>query len=67
MVALAATEPVRGEALRYLNRLTDWLFVIERGRLVLEGSPAQVFAQRQRLEALNLGIPPSLDQSLIRR
>jgi cob(I)alamin adenosyltransferase len=29
-VALASSEPVRGEALRYLNRLSDWLFVIAR-------------------------------------
>ena len=29
-VELAATDPVRGEALRYLNRLSDWLFVIAR-------------------------------------
>lgn len=30
VVELAASEPVRGEALRYLNRLSDWLFVIAR-------------------------------------
>jgi cob(I)alamin adenosyltransferase len=30
VVALAAAGPVRGEALRYLNRLSDWLFVIAR-------------------------------------
>lgn len=29
-VELASSEPVRGEALRYLNRLSDWLFVIAR-------------------------------------
>lgn len=29
-VELAAGEAVRGEALRYLNRLSDWLFVITR-------------------------------------
>ena len=30
MVALAATEPVNPEAVKYLNRLSDWLFVLGR-------------------------------------
>jgi cob(I)alamin adenosyltransferase len=30
LVVLAEHEPVRGEALRYLNRLSDWLFVVAR-------------------------------------
>jgi cob(I)alamin adenosyltransferase len=30
LVSLAAQSPVRGETLRYLNRLSDWLFVIAR-------------------------------------
>ena len=30
VVELASSSPVRGEALRYLNRLSDWLFVIAR-------------------------------------
>ena len=30
VVELGASSPVRGEALRYLNRLSDWLFVIAR-------------------------------------
>jgi cob(I)alamin adenosyltransferase len=30
VVDLGASEPIRGEALRYLNRLSDWLFVIAR-------------------------------------
>jgi cob(I)alamin adenosyltransferase len=30
VVALAATEAVNGEAIRYLNRLSDWLFVAGR-------------------------------------
>lgn len=64
--AAGTTILVASHDMEFLNRWADWLFVIERGRLVLEGSPADVFAQRQRLEALNLGIPPSLDQSLIR-
>jgi cob(I)alamin adenosyltransferase len=30
LVQLAAAEPVRGELLRYINRLSDWLFVAAR-------------------------------------
>jgi cob(I)alamin adenosyltransferase len=30
LVSLAATDPVRGEAVRYLNRLSDYLFVASR-------------------------------------
>ncbi|PRQ02816.1 Cob(I)yrinic acid a,c-diamide adenosyltransferase [Enhygromyxa salina] len=30
LVGLAHDEPIRGEARRYLNRLSDWLFVIAR-------------------------------------
>ncbi len=30
IVELGATSPIRGEALRYLNRLSDWLFVVAR-------------------------------------
>jgi cob(I)alamin adenosyltransferase len=30
VVDLAGREPIRGEALRYLNRLGDWLFVVTR-------------------------------------
>lgn len=30
LVTLAEQEPVRGETLRYLNRLSDWLFVVAR-------------------------------------
>ncbi|NQV11521.1 MAG: ABC transporter ATP-binding protein [Cyanobacteria bacterium] len=51
---------VASHDLDFLDDWADWLFVMERGALVLEGPPAQVFKQRQQLEALNLGIPPRL-------
>jgi cobalt/nickel transport system ATP-binding protein len=38
----------------------DWIFVMEAGRLVLEGSPNEVFSQANRLESLGLGQPPTL-------
>lgn len=38
-------------------RWADWIFVMDRGRLVLEGKPQDVFAQREILEELQLGVP----------
>ena len=35
----------------------DWVFVVDRGKLVLEGTPQTVFAQRVFLEKLHLGVP----------
>ncbi|MCT0203515.1 energy-coupling factor ABC transporter ATP-binding protein [Synechococcus sp. CS-602] len=51
---------VASHDLDFLDGWAEWLFVMDRGELVLEGPPAEVFAQRQHLEALNLGIPPRL-------
>ncbi len=39
-VALAATEPVNPEAVRYLNRLSDWMFVA--GRVANDGGKADL-------------------------
>jgi cobalt/nickel transport system ATP-binding protein len=38
-------------------RWADWIFVMDGGRLVLEGKPQDVFAQGELLEQLQLGIP----------
>ncbi|WP_337884773.1 ABC transporter ATP-binding protein [Fischerella thermalis] len=38
-------------------RWADWMFVMDRGRLVLEGEPKDVFSQRDTLEELQLGVP----------
>lgn len=35
----------------------DWIFVVDGGRLVLEGTPEAVFSQRDVLEELRLGVP----------
>jgi len=35
----------------------DWVFVVDRGQLVLEGIPQDVFAHRALLEKLHLGVP----------
>ncbi|TFI55222.1 ABC transporter ATP-binding protein [Mastigocladus laminosus UU774] len=38
-------------------RWADWIFVMDRGRLMLEGKPQDVFNQREILEELQLGVP----------
>jgi cobalt/nickel transport system ATP-binding protein len=38
-------------------RWADWIFVMDKGRLMLEGKPQDVFSQRQILEDLQLGVP----------
>ncbi|WP_315790991.1 ABC transporter ATP-binding protein [Fischerella sp. JS2] len=38
-------------------RWADWIFVMDRGQLVLEGKPKDVFTQRDILEELQLGVP----------
>ena len=47
--------------LDFVYRWADWIFVMDRGQLVLEGTPQDVFAQRQALEALELGTPLVLE------
>jgi cobalt/nickel transport system ATP-binding protein len=39
----------------------DWIFILDQGTLVLEGTPQDVFAQRATLERLHLGVPLVFD------
>ena len=39
----------------------DWIFILDRGQLVMEGTPQSVFAQRETLESLQLGVPLVFD------
>lgn len=39
----------------------DWLFVMDNGQLQMEGTPENVFNQRQLMERLGLGIPLMLN------
>ncbi len=43
--------------LEWVYRWADWVFVLERGKLVLEGTPQDVFTQRDVMETLRLGVP----------
>jgi cobalt/nickel transport system ATP-binding protein len=38
-------------------RWADWVFVMDQGQLMLEGTPEDVFSQRTLLEELELGVP----------
>lgn len=38
-------------------RWADWVFVMDKGQLILEGTPDNVFSQRVVLEELELGVP----------
>lgn len=41
-----------------IARLSDKIIVVDSGHLVATGTPAQVFGQRARLEAVGLALPP---------
>ncbi len=47
--------------LDFVYRWADWLMVMDQGQLVLEGTPQAVFAQRQLLAELELGLPTILE------
>lgn len=44
-----------------IARLADKVLVMDRGSLALTGTPAEVFANAERLEALGLGLPPAAE------
>ena len=47
--------------LDFVYQWADWVFVMDRGQLILEGTPEFVFAQRERLEKLQLGVPLAIE------
>lgn len=47
--------------LNLVYRWADWVFVLHQGRLILEGTPQEVFAQQQTLQELQLGMPIALE------
>ncbi|MBL1209943.1 ABC transporter ATP-binding protein [Geminocystis sp. GBBB08] len=46
--------------LDFIYRWADWIFVMDRGKIALEGTPKQVFEQKILLEQLDLDIPLEL-------
>ena len=47
--------------LDFIYRWADWIFVMDCGKQVLEGTPEAVFAQREVLEQLQLGVPLAIE------
>ena len=47
--------------LNLVYRWADWVFVLDRGRLILEGPSQQVFSQQQVFQDLQLGRPIALE------
>ena len=47
--------------LDFVEAWADWIFVIDEGRVVLEGTPEIVFNQTQKLRDLGLGVPLVFD------
>ena len=47
--------------LDFIYRWADWVFVMDRGQLILEGTPKTVFAGREVLEKLQLGVPLAIE------
>ncbi len=43
--------------LEWVYRWADWVFVLDRGKLILEGTPQDIFSQRDIMETLQLGVP----------
>ncbi|WP_066378100.1 MULTISPECIES: energy-coupling factor ABC transporter ATP-binding protein [unclassified Anabaena] len=43
--------------LDFVYSWADWIFVMDEGKLVLEGQPQDLFAQKDILEQLQLGLP----------
>ena len=43
--------------LEWVYRWADWVFVMARGKLILEGTPNDIFAQQELLERIKLGVP----------
>lgn len=47
--------------LEWVYRWADWVIVLDRGTLAIEGTPEAVFAERSTLEALQLGVPLTVE------
>lgn len=43
--------------LEWVYRWADWVFVLDRGKLILEGTPQDIFSQGDIMETLELGVP----------
>jgi energy-coupling factor transport system ATP-binding protein len=44
-----------------IARMVDHLIILNKGELFADGTPTEIFSQKERIEALGLGIPPSME------
>jgi cobalt/nickel transport system ATP-binding protein len=54
---LGTTIILASHDLDFVYHWADWIFVIDDGQLIIEGTPREVFAQRKTIEKLQLGLP----------
>lgn len=47
--------------LDFVYAWADWLFVMDRGQLILEGTPETVFSQREIIEGLEFSLPRAVE------
>lgn len=47
--------------LDFVYQWADWIFVMDQGQLILEGTPETVFEQRAILDRLQLGVPIAIE------
>lgn len=59
--ATGATIAIATHDLDFVYAWADWLFVIDQGQLILEGTPETVFSQRQLLENLAFSLPHAVE------
>jgi cobalt/nickel transport system ATP-binding protein len=59
--ATGATVVIATHDLDFVYAWADWLFVIDRGQLVLEGTPETVFSQREILASLEFSLPRAVE------
>ncbi|MGL5063933.1 MAG: energy-coupling factor ABC transporter ATP-binding protein [Microcoleus sp.] len=59
--AIGTTILLASHDLDFIYRWADWVFVMDRGQLILEGTPETVFSQREVLEQLQLGVPLAIE------
>ena len=59
--AIGTTILLASHDLDFIYRWADWIFVMDRGQVILEGTPETVFAGREVLEQLQLGVPLAIE------
>lgn len=59
--AAGTTIVLASHNLDFVYQWADWIFVMDRGQLILQGTPQDVFVQRDTLEKLQLGVPLAIE------